>query len=39
MDEAIKAKWNNEGLPTDDVSVENGAILAFSERYPLMIDP
>ena len=37
--EAQIAEWNNEGLPADDVSVENGTILSNSERYPLMIDP
>lgn len=37
--EAQIAEWNNEGLPSDDVSIENGAILTNSERYPLMIDP
>ena len=31
--------WNQEGLPTDQVSIENGAILTNSERYALMIDP
>ena len=39
VDDATKAKWNNQGLPSDSVSIENGAILSTSERYPLMIDP
>jgi dynein heavy chain len=39
VDEATKAEWNNDGLPTDIVSIENGTILVNSERYPLMIDP
>lgn len=39
VNEAQIAEWNNEGLPSDDVSVENGTILTNSERYPLMIDP
>ena len=39
VDDATKAEWNNEGLPNDTVSVENGTILVFSERYPLLIDP
>lgn len=39
VDEATKAEWNNEGLPTDVVSIENGTILVNSARYPLMIDP
>jgi dynein heavy chain len=39
IDDAIKAGWNNNGLPPDRVSTENGAILTNSERYSLMIDP
>lgn len=38
-DEATVAEWNNQKLPSDKVSTENGAILSNSERYPLMIDP
>ena len=38
-DEAEIAEWNTEGLPTDQVSVQNGCILANSDRYPLIIDP
>ena len=37
--EAIVAEWNNDKLPSDRVSVENGAILSNSARYPLIIDP
>lgn len=38
-DEATKAGWNTFGLPPDQVSTENGAILTNSERYSLIIDP
>ncbi len=38
-DEAEIAQWNTQGLPSDQVSVENGSILTKSERYPLIIDP
>ncbi len=38
-DEATIAGWNNQKLPSDRVSTENGAILTNSERYPLIIDP
>jgi dynein heavy chain len=38
-DEATIAGWNNQKLPSDRVSTENGAILTCSERYPLIIDP
>jgi len=33
------ATWNTQKLPSDQVSVENGAILCSSERYSLIIDP
>ena len=39
VDDATKAEWNNQGLPSDSVSIENGVILTNSERYPLIIDP
>jgi dynein heavy chain len=38
-DESTAAKWNQQSLPNDIVSIENGTILTNSERYPLMIDP
>ncbi|KAJ1493999.1 hypothetical protein T484DRAFT_1609759, partial [Baffinella frigidus] len=33
-DSAQMAQWNSEGLPSDRVSVENGAITTFAERCP-----
>lgn len=36
---AMIAGWNTQKLPSDQVSVENGAILCNSERYSLIIDP
>jgi len=38
-DTAQIASWNSEGLPSDRVSIENGAITTYAERWPLMIDP
>jgi len=38
-DDADRASWNNDGLPSDIVSIENGAIFVTSERFPLMVDP
>ena len=38
-DDAKKAGWANEGLPTDPLSVENGAIITNASRWSLMIDP
>lgn len=37
--EAQKAEWNTQFLPSDNVSTENGSILTSSDRYSLMIDP
>jgi len=31
--------WNLAGLPTDELSTENGIIMSKSRRWPLMIDP
>mmetsp|Transcript_25005 Transcript_25005/g.85566 ORF Transcript_25005/g.85566 Transcript_25005/m.85566 type:complete len:4525 (+) Transcript_25005:136-13710(+) len=38
-DDALRAQWGNEGLPTDPLSIENGAIVENATRWPLMIDP
>jgi dynein heavy chain len=37
--EAMKAKWKNEGLPADPMSLENAAVITSCTRWPLMIDP
>ncbi|GET88803.1 dynein heavy chain, putative [Leishmania tarentolae] len=31
--------WQQAGLPGDEFSRENGAVVIFGPRYPLMIDP
>lgn len=33
------AAWKAEGLPSDRLSVENGAIISACVRWPLLIDP
>lgn len=33
------AKWNNEGLPNDRISIENATIVTNCKRWPLIIDP
>merc|ERR1719359_2731605 len=37
--EADQAAWAGQGLPSDRVSMENGAISTNSERWCLIIDP
>lgn len=39
VDAATIGEWNLEGLPSDDLSIQNGIMVTRSSRYPLMIDP
>jgi len=39
VDAATVGEWNLEGLPSDDLSIQNGIMVTRSSRYPLMIDP
>ncbi len=38
-DPVLVREWQNQGLPTDDVSVNNGILVDKCRRWPLMIDP
>jgi dynein heavy chain len=37
--DAVRGEWNLQGLPTDDLSVQNGILTTKASRYPIMIDP
>ena len=39
VDQVTVGEWNLEGLPADELSVQNGIMVTRSSRYPLMIDP
>jgi dynein heavy chain len=39
VDQATVGQWNLEGLPPDELSVQNGIMVTRSSRYTLMIDP
>lgn len=39
VDDSTIGQWNLQGLPTDDLSIQNGIMVNNAARYPVLVDP
>ncbi|DBA69380.1 TPA: Dynein gamma chain, flagellar outer arm [Trebouxia sp. C0005] len=39
VDDSEVGEWTLQGLPTDDLSVQNGIMVTRATRYPVLVDP
>lgn len=38
-DDVETSQWSSEGLPSDELSIQNGILTVRANRWPLCVDP